>query len=136
MLHLGSFLYALPPFLGTYIIVVSAMLKSSIAGGVVAKHVMLVRLSQPSNALPPIQVTLSGIVMLVRLLQSSNAYYPKLVTLSGILMLVRLLQPRNALSPMLVTLLGMVYSVIPFAMNILSSPSMIRHLPSSDVFAP
>ena len=51
-------------------------------------------------------------------------------------MLVRLLQPLNASYPMLVTLLGMVYSVIPFAMNILSSPSMIKHLPSSDEFVP
>ena len=51
-------------------------------------------------------------------------------------MLVRLLQPVNVSSPMLVTLSGMVYSVIPLAMNILSSPSMIRHLPSSDAFAP
>ena len=42
---------------------------------------------------------------------------------------------RDAM-PMLVTLLGMVYSVIPCAMNILSSPSMIKHLPSSDAFAP
>ena len=90
LLHLGSFLYALTASLGTYIIVVSPILKLPIVGGVVAKHVML----------------------------------------------VRLLQPLNASSPMLVTLLGIVYSVIPFAMNILSSPSMIRHLPSSDAFAP
>ena len=69
MFHSGSFLYALTASLGTYIIVVSAMLKSSIAGGVVAKHVMLVRLLQTSNACQPMLVTLSGIVMLVRLLQ-------------------------------------------------------------------
>ena len=75
MLHLGSFLYALTAFLGTYIIVVSAMLKSSIAGGVVAKHVMLVRLLQPANALNLMLFTLLGIVMLVRLLQPENARF-------------------------------------------------------------
>ena len=47
LLQLGSFLYALIASLDTYIIVVSPILKSSIAGGVVAKQVMLVRLSQP-----------------------------------------------------------------------------------------
>lgn len=50
LLHLGSFLYALIASKGTYIIVVSLILKSSIAGGVVAKHVMLVRLLQLANA--------------------------------------------------------------------------------------
>ena len=73
MLQSGSFLYALTPFLGTYIIVVSPILKSSIAGGVVAKQVMLVRLLQSRNALSPILVTLLGIAMLVRLLQPLNA---------------------------------------------------------------
>ena len=75
MLHLGSFLYALTASLGTYIIVVPAILKSSIAGGVVAKHVMLVRLLQSRNVSSPMLVTLSGIVMLVRLLQPENARF-------------------------------------------------------------
>ena len=39
-------MYALTASLGTYVIVVSPILKSSIAGGVVAKQVMLVRLLQ------------------------------------------------------------------------------------------
>ena len=111
MLHSGSCLYSLTASLGTYIIVVSPIIKSSIAGGVVAKHVMLVRLLQPSNAPSPMLVTLLPIVMLVRLLQIANAPYPTLVTLLGIVMLVRLLQPPNATSPMLVTLFGIVMLV-------------------------
>ena len=87
-------MYALTASLGTYVIVVSPILKSSIAGGVVAKQVML-----------------------VRLLQYANAPSPMLVTLLGIVMLVSLLQPLKAPLPMLVTLSGIVYSVIPFAMN-------------------
>ena len=81
-------------------------------------------------------VTLLGIVMLVSLLQPLNAQITMLVTLSGIVMLVSLLQPLNASYLMLVTLSGIVYSVITFAMNILSCPFLIRHLPSSDAFAP
>ena len=69
MLQLGSCLYTLTASMGTYIIVVSLILKSSIAGGVVAKHFMLVRQLQLLNALYPMLVTLFGIVMLVRLLQ-------------------------------------------------------------------
>ena len=68
MLHLGSCLYAMTAFSGTYIIVVSAMLKSSVAGGVVAKQVMLVRLLQYEKAEEPILVKLFGNMMLVRLL--------------------------------------------------------------------
>ena len=58
--------------------------------------VMLVRLSQSSNARRPILVTLSGIVTVVRLSQWQNAPTPMVVTLSGIVMLVRLVQSSNA----------------------------------------
>ena len=98
--------------------------------------VMLFSLMQPLNAYHPISVTLLGILMLVRLLQPLNALAPMLVTLFGIVMLVRLLQPRNALAPMLVTLLGIVYEVNPAGANAISSPSLIRHLPSSDANLP
>ena len=43
-----------------------------------------VRLSQEENALPPMLVTLEGMVTLVMPLQESNALFPMLVTLEGI----------------------------------------------------
>ena len=82
-------------------------------GGVTALQYTLVRLSQLSNALFPIVVTLSGIVILVRLLQSENAKFPIVVTLFGI-----------------------VYSVSPAGANEFRVPSIIKHLPSSDEYLP
>ena len=52
----------------------------------------LVRLEQPSNAVPSKKVTLSGMVRLMRLVQPLNAWTLMLVTLSGIVTLVRLEQ--------------------------------------------
>ena len=75
--------------------------------------VMLVKLVQPKNAIPPIYVTLSGIVMLVKPAQASNALSPICVTLSGIVMLVKPVQFWNALLPILVTLSGIVMLVKP-----------------------
>ena len=64
---------------------------------------MLVRLVQPSKALVPMEVTLSGMVMLVRLVQPQKA--PSMeVTLSGMVMLSRLVQSEKAYSPIPVTI--------------------------------
>ena len=51
-------------------------------------------------------------------------------------MLVRLLQPANARSPMLVALSGIVYEVNPAGANVISSPSLIKYLPSLDANLP
>jgi hypothetical protein len=64
-----------------------------------------------ANALPPIEVTLDGMVMLVRLVQPLNALFSIEVTPAGMVMLVSLLQPENALLPIEVTLEGMVMLV-------------------------
>ena len=62
---------------------------------------------QEVNGLPPITVTLSGIVMELSL-QPLNALSPIEVTLFGIVIAVMLLQDKNASSPIVVTLSGIV----------------------------
>ena len=57
-----------------------------------ASTAMLVKLSQPANALLPILVTLLGISMLVKLSQLENAELPILVTPLPITALVKLSQ--------------------------------------------
>lgn len=51
--------------------------------------VTLVRLLQPSNAVSPMLVTLSGIVTLVKLSHKANDSVPMLVTLFGIVTFVK-----------------------------------------------
>ena len=58
------------------------------------------------KALPPIKVTLSGIIILVRLLQKAKAPSPIEVTPSGTFTFVKFEQPWKAPSPILVTLSG------------------------------
>ena len=53
------------------------------------------KLSQPKNALGPIERTESGIEMLVKFSQPTNAQLPIEVTESGMVMLVRLVQPAK-----------------------------------------
>jgi len=64
-----------------------------LAVAIVPLNVTLVRLVQPSKALPPILVTLLGMVMLVRLVQLEKALVPMVVTLVGMVTLLRLAQP-------------------------------------------
>ena len=85
---------------------------------------------QPSNAEPPMIVTLDGISMLVRPLQPENAECPMLVTSSGTIPIPSItiplsnfplrtigstspLHPYNAESPMIVTLDGISMLVRP-----------------------
>ena len=75
-------------------------------GGVAFFEITSVKEVQPSNAPPPILVTLWGISILVRPLQPRNAELSIFFTLLGISMLERPLQPSNVLLPMFVTLLG------------------------------
>ena len=95
---------------------------------------IVARLLQLLKALPPMLVTLSGIVMLVRLVQPMKALPPMLITLSGIVILVRLVQPLKASSPMMVTGLpsmaaGMVNSLDAFLSQpvIVTSSSLISY---------
>ena len=69
------------------------------------------------NALPPMLVTLLGMVIEVRPEQPQNAVSPMLVTLLGMVTEVRPEHPKNAQFPMLVTLLG----IIRFAISVFSS---------------
>ena len=89
-------------------------------GGVVALTVTVVKLAQKSSAesinvkaLPPISVTLEGIVTLANFGQFANAALPMLVTPEEIVALVKAVQAANALPPMLVTLVGIVTLVKP-----------------------
>ena len=65
-------------------------------GGVFASQVIEVNCTQSLNALPPMLVTLLGIVMDVRPEQFLKAELPMLVTLLGIVMDVRPEQPWKA----------------------------------------
>ena len=64
-----------------------------------------IRLSQPSNALTPILLTVLGIVTEARLLQYLNASSPMLVTPSGMYIEVTLLFHMNAWPPIALQLL-------------------------------
>ena len=57
---------------------------------------MEARAEQPENALPPMVVTLSGMVMEARAEQPENALSPMVVTLSGMVIDAREEQPENA----------------------------------------
>ena len=50
---------------------------------------------QPLNALPPMVVTLLGMVMPVKALHIENAESPMVVTLLGMVTLAKAEQPRN-----------------------------------------
>ena len=54
----------------------------------------------PRNALPPMLVTLLGMMMLVNPVQPENALSPMYFTLLGMVRLVSPVQPSNALSSM------------------------------------
>ena len=92
--------------------------------------VMSVKLLQPQNASPPMEITPSGIVMLFKPLQPSNTRLSMEVTPLGILMLVKPLQPQSAPLPIKVTLSGI---VIPAEMrssfsSLLSSLSILQYI--------
>lgn len=61
------------------------------------------RLEQPDNALPPMLVVLAGIEIADRLEQFANALSPMLPTPEGIDIVLKLEQPENAPLPILVT---------------------------------
>ena len=102
-----------------------------------SRKTALDRLWQRSNALPPISVTVPGMVISVRPL-AQNASAPITVTLSGISMLYRVWQSPNAFSPISDTLSGIVTPVKLLPENallpILVTPSGIMILWSEPVY--
>ena len=58
--------------------------------------IVAISIGQLENALPPMFVTLSGIVTEVKPVQPENAKLPMLATLSGIVTEVKPVQPENA----------------------------------------
>ena len=75
--------------------------------------VIALRLVHLLNGVPPMLVTLAGIVIPVRLVQDPNGELPRLVTLAGIVILVRPVQSPNAESPMLMTPLLIFIGIAP-----------------------
>ena len=77
----------------------------------ISDFVASLRLGQSQNALPPIVVTLGGMVIEVRLTQLENVPWPIFLTLAGMMIEVRRPQQENAPSPIVVTLGGMVIEI-------------------------
>ena len=61
---------------------------------------------QPSNAFPPIEVTLFGMLTVVSVLHSWNAPQPIVFTFEGMSMVFNLTHPPNAATSIEVTVLG------------------------------
>ena len=96
---------------------------------------ILVILLHPEKALPPMLVTLLGILILRRPLQSANAYCPIFVTLAGITMSVISVHLVNARSAIVVTPFAIeTLPEIPAGAPITSVIALLYRIPSTRLY--
>jgi TctA family transporter len=84
---------------------------SPIVGGVFLRKVTEARVELFKNALPPMVLTLAGMVILVSLGQRKKAPDLISITVSGRVTLAKLAQSANALAPIVITPFGITIAV-------------------------